>query len=197
MRIAVIGATGRLGGAIARVAAERGHEVTSLGSAQVDGTDPGSIGRAVAGHGAVVASVKGPDRLVPRCARALVAAGVARLLFVGGAGSLRLPSGERYVDAADFPPHLRQASLDQVEALEILRGAPAGVEWTYLSPPPVPLVDGGPTGRYSAEARDCPIPGTTGSGQFRVGDLAAAAVDALEQRAFVRQRFTVGYRGGE
>lgn len=40
MRIAVIGATGHLGGAVADEAGSRGHRVTRLGSADVDVTDP-------------------------------------------------------------------------------------------------------------------------------------------------------------
>jgi putative NADH-flavin reductase len=192
VKIAVIGATGRLGGAIARDAVDRGHDVTPLGSAEVDVTDPASIRRAVAGHDAVVASVKGPDRLAPRAARALLDAGAPRLVFVGGAGSLRTPTGERYVDTPGAPAGLRQSSLDQAEALEVFRAARTEVAWSYLSPPPVPLVDGPATGSYRAEARDTPLVAGRNDGEFRVADLAAAVVDALEQRSFVGQRFTLG-----
>lgn len=193
MKIAVIGATGRLGGAIAREATDRGHDVTPLGSADVDVTDPASIREAVIGHDAVVASVKGPDRLPQRAAEALLAAQVSRLVFVGGAGSLRTSSGERFVDLPGMPPPVRQRSLDHVEALEIFRDAETTVAWSYLSPPPIPLVDGDKTGRYRAEASDTALVAGRDDGELRVCDLAAAVVDAVEQRSFVGQRFTLGH----
>ena len=71
MKIAVIGATGHLGGAVAREATARGHHVTCLNSSNVDAADPASVKQAVTGHDAVVVGVDGGDRLVPRSAEAL------------------------------------------------------------------------------------------------------------------------------
>jgi putative NADH-flavin reductase len=198
MKIAVIGATGRLGGAVAAEASARGHQVTALGSRQVDVADPESVGAVVAGHDAVVVSVKGPDRLVPRAAGALLAAlpaaGVTRLLFVGGGGSLRFAPGQRFVDAPQFPAQYRQTALDQAEALGVLRAATdTPVDWSYLSPPPVHLVPGARTGRYRVAAGDSPVADERGESRVSDGDFASAAVDALEQGSFRRQRFTVGY----
>src|SRR5579884_3272530 len=107
MRIAVIGATGRLGSAIAREALARGHSVTAISpnasnfdhvpglekAARVvaDLTDQASIRRAIAGHDAVVAAVRdknlGPERHFLRDAAqtllaALSEANVNRLLFL-------------------------------------------------------------------------------------------------------------------
>lgn len=42
MKIAVVGATGRLGGAVAREATARGHQVTALSSSNMDAADPAS-----------------------------------------------------------------------------------------------------------------------------------------------------------
>ncbi|MFC7548859.1 NAD(P)-dependent oxidoreductase [Plantactinospora sp. GCM10030261] len=193
MRIAVIGATGNLGGAVAREASTRGHQVTALSSTDLDVRDPLQIHRSTAGHDAVVVSVKGGDGLVSRAAAALVEAHVARLLFIGGGGSLLDPSGRRYVDAPHFPAQYKQTTLDQAAALRILVEGGNGIAWSYLSPPPVHLVPGDRTGRYRAEARDTPITDERGESRITVADFAAAAVDALEQHTFVRQRFTVAY----
>lgn len=99
MKIAIIGANGNLGGAVAREAVARGHQVTALGRDTADVTDPGSIKEAVSGHDAVVAAVKSPDRLVPRGVQALLealpAAGVDRLVFLGGGGCLEYASPPR------------------------------------------------------------------------------------------------------
>ncbi len=197
MRIAVVGATGNLGGAVAREAATRGHRVTALDSTGVDAADAASLKAAVAGHDAVVVAVKGGDRLVPRAARALLEAlplaGVSRLVFLGGGGSLEYAPGKRFVDSPDFPPQYLETARDQSEALEIFRGARTPVEWTYVSPPPVHLVPGERTGHYRAEARDTPLADASGESRISVGDYASAVLDALEGATFVRERFTVGY----
>lgn len=161
----------------------------------MDVADPGSIERAVAGHDAVVAAVKGPDRLVPRAADALLQAlpraGVHRLLFVGGGGSLEHAPGQRIVDDPDFPPQHRGTARDQADALDILRGSDGPVVWSYASPPPMYLVPGRRTGRYRAEARDTPLVDESGESRVSVGDYAAAVVDAVEDGSFERERFTV------
>ncbi|GAB3830962.1 alpha/beta fold hydrolase [Dactylosporangium cerinum] len=197
LRIAVIGATGNLGGAVSREALDRAHRVTALGSADVDVTDAASVQDAVAGHDAVIVAVKGPDHLVPRAVAAVLAAlpaaGVGRLVFLGGGGSLLAPSGERFVDSPHFPQVYRETALDQAAALDLLRAAQTPVDWSYVSPPPVHLVPGDKTGSYRAQAGDTPLTDAAGESRVTVGDYAAAVVDAVEQGSFVRQRFTVGY----
>ncbi len=193
MRIAVIGATGNLGGTVTQEAAARGHRVTALSSTDLDVRDPAQVRAAVAGHDAVVVSVKGSDHLVAKAASALVEAEIGRLVFVGGGGSLLGPDGRRFVDAPQFPAQYRDTALDQADALEILRRDGDRIDWSYVSPPPVHLVPGERTGSYRAEARDTPITDEHGTSRITTGDFASAIVDVLEQRAFVRQRLTVGY----
>lgn len=197
MKIAVIGATGRLGSVVAREATARGHQVTPLNRSSVDAADPASVAKAVAGHDAVVAGIRGGGRLVPRSAQALLEAlplaGVTRLVFLGGGGSLEYAPGQRFVDSPDFPPEYLETALDQAEALAILRAARTPVEWSYASPPPVHLVPGEKTGRYRVEARDTPLVDGHGESRVCVGDYAAAVVDTVENGSFIRARFTVGY----
>jgi hypothetical protein len=78
MKLAIIGATGNLGGVVARGAAARGQRITALSNATVDVTDPASIRGAVAGHNAVVVAVKGPHRPGSPRRRALLEALPAR-----------------------------------------------------------------------------------------------------------------------
>ena len=197
MKLAVIGATGQLGGAVAREAARRGHEITALNRATVDVTDPVSVKQAVAGRDAVVAAIKGPDRVVPRGVHALLEAlalaDVTRLVFVGGGGTLEYAPGQRFVDAPDFPAQYLETASDQAEALDIFRAAGTGIEWSYVSPPPVDLVPGDRTGTYRAAATDSPLADAAGQSRISVGDFASAVVDAVEHGSFVRQRFTVAY----
>ena len=197
VKIAVIGATGNLGGAVAREATARGHQVTALGSSNMDAADPASVKEAVTGHDAVVVAIAGGDRLVPRSAGALLEAlplaGVSRLVFLGGGGSLEYAPGQRFVDSPDFPPQYLQTARDQAEALAILRAAQTPVAWSYVSPPPLYLVPGDKTGHYRAEARDTPIADEKGESRISVGDYAAAVIDTLENESFIHARFTVAY----
>jgi putative NADH-flavin reductase len=214
MKIAVIGATGWLGGAIAREALGRGHEVTAIArdpdklaaldgmaTAVADATDPGSVAEAIAGNDVAVLSVtdrSGPDRsTIPHAARALLdalgRAGVPRMAMVGGGGSLLNDDGVRFLDAPGFPEEYRAEATAGAEALAILRDAPESVDWTYLSPPPADLTPGDKRGGYAVRGDDRPVTDADGHPGIASGDLAAAMVDELERPQFSRRRFTVGY----
>ena len=214
MRIAVIGASGWLGGAIAREALGRGHEVTAIGRdagklarvtgasvAVADVTDPDSLIRAIADHDVVVSAVTDrstADRsLIPAAVRTLLqvvpAAGVARLAIVGGGGSLEVEPGIRAMDRVDFPAAYLAEAQAQADALQILWTSGAGVDWTYLSPPPHHLAPGEKTGRYRVRAGDSPVVDDHGESRITSGDFASAMLDELEQHRFSRQRFTAAY----
>jgi uncharacterized protein len=214
MRIAVIGASGWLGGTIAREALARGHEVTAIGRDEaklraIDGAetavanvdDDESLRRAVEGHDVVVSSVTDrstADRsIIPRTVQTLLAvlpnAGVGRLAVVGGGGSLESEPGVRGIDRPDFPAAYRAEAEAQAEALDILRNADTTVDWTYLSPPPHDLVPGEKTGTYRVAAGDAPIVDEQGASRITAGDFASALVDELENDRFARRRFTAAY----
>ncbi|WP_027343159.1 NAD(P)-dependent oxidoreductase [Hamadaea tsunoensis] len=197
MRIAVIGAAGNLGNVVAHEARTRGHEVTALGRADVDVTDAASVKESVAGHDAVVVAIKGPEQTVSRGAQALLealpAAGVDRLVFLGGGGSLLTPSGQRFVDSPAFPPQYLETAMDQAAALDILRTSQTDLVWSYVSPPPVHLIPGDKTGTYRTEAGDTPLIDAGGESRISTGDYASAVLDVMEQDLFPQQRFTVAY----
>jgi putative NADH-flavin reductase/pimeloyl-ACP methyl ester carboxylesterase len=214
MKIAVIGASGHLGRAVANEALARGHEVTaiaretnrllSLDGAYATGADVldvDALTKVLAEHDAVVAAVKGrkgeEHDVVPGAARTLLTAlprvGVRRLVFVGGGGSLLSPSGQRLVDSPDFPQQYKREALAQARALDILRHADGVVDWSYASPPPVQLVDGEPTGRYRVRAGDLPIVDADGESRISVPDYAGAIIDTVETNRFVGERFTAAY----
>jgi uncharacterized protein len=214
MRIAVIGASGWLGGAIAREAMERGHQVTAIGRhrdrlEQLDGaeartadtTDLASLVGAIRDHDVVVSAVTDrstADRsIIPATAEALLeaapAAGVPRVAFVGGGGSLEVESGVRAIDRPDFPEQYRAEAEAQAQALDILRSRGDGLGWTYLSPPPHHLLPGEKKGGYGVQAGDSPVVDEQGESRITAGDFAAAMVDELEQHRFSRRRFTAAY----
>jgi putative NADH-flavin reductase len=213
VNIAVIGASGRLGGTIAREALARGHEVVAIGRnraalAEIEGAravpanldDPDSVVRAVAGSDVIVSAVTDrttADRSrIPATAALLLElarrAGVPRLAFVGGGGSLYIAPGLRAVDAPAFPEQHRAEALAQDEALRILQGAGDDVEWTYISPPPHYLLPGEKTGHYRVQAGDDAVVNADGESAITDGDFAAVLVDELEQNRYSRRRFTAG-----
>lgn len=214
MRIAVIGASGWLGGAIAREALARGHEVTAIGRHRdklgdvrgatvvvADASHADELAPVIAGHDVVVSSVTdrtGPDRsIIPTVAAALIEAvpqaGVARLAVMGGGGSLLAPDGRRILDQDGFPDAYKTEARAQSEALELLRAAPESLDWTYLSPPPHSLVAGDKSGGYKVRGDDLPVVDDRGESTITSGDLASAMVDELERPRFSRRRFTASY----
>jgi putative NADH-flavin reductase len=214
MRIAIIGASGWVGGAILREALARGHAVTAVGRdpvrlmdlppsarATADIYDVPSVREAVAGHEAVVASVvdrqAGDTAVIPAAAKTLLRAlpevGIKRLVFVGGGGSLEPVPGSRIVDLPDFPAEYKPEALAQAEALEILRSSVGKVHWTYVSPPPVDFVSGDKIGSYRVQEGDAVLTDEEGRSRISSGDFASGIVDELEIPRFMGKRITLAY----
>src|SRR3954467_14254815 len=140
--IVIFGGTGYAGGAIAREAAARGHQVTSysrhLAASPLEGvtyrtgslTDPVVLTEATQGVDEIVAATHGADvdgkklvELVPSLIGAATGTG-ARLSFVGGAGTSLLPDGTRLVDGPDFHEDWKPEALSHAEVLDAMRAAP-------------------------------------------------------------------------
>jgi uncharacterized protein len=200
MRIAIYGASGMVGSRVAAEAVRRGHEVTGVtrsggvlpaGVRAVRG-DAGDVAtaKAVAGAADAVVSAIGPSRTGADHQLYLDAlqvladhAGTARLLVVGGAGSL-LVDGVRLVDTPGFPEAYKPEALTAARALELVRGLDVG--WTFLSPAPV-IEPGERTGSYRS-GLDSPV-----GESISAEDFAVALIDELERPAHRRQRFTVAH----
>ena len=200
MRITVYGATGMIGSQIVGEALARGHEVTGVtrsggglppGARAVQG-DAGDAGLAkrIAGQSDVVVSAIGPSRtggdrreFLAQLRNLAESLGDARLLVVGGAGSL-LVGGKRLIDDPAFPEiYLAEARIG-AESLEYLRGLGAGTDWTYISPAPV-IAPGERTGAYKLAA-DSPA-----GESISAEDYAVALLDEIENPRHRHQRFTV------
>ncbi len=215
MKIALIGATGFVGSAVLKELLARGHEVRALlrdpaklasrpglEAVKADVTDAAAVAEAVRSVDAVISAYNpgwGHADLHDEFLRGssainagVKAAGVKRLLVVGGAGSLYIAPGVQLVDTPAFPAEWKAGALAAREALNRLQGEEgAGLDWTFLSPA-MHLEPGERTGVYRL-GRDEPVFDAEGHSRVTVADLAAALVAEAEQPQFVRQRFTLGY----
>jgi putative NADH-flavin reductase len=203
MKVALIGASGRVGSRLLAELLRRGHRVTGIArdptrivpapgltAKAADANDAAQLVPLLAGHDAVISAT----RFVSADANALIAAvgqaGVKRLLVVGGAGSLEVAPGESLLDTPDFPA----AYKAEAEAGRIFLGAlkkHSELDWTFLSPS-AEFAPGARTGKFRLGG-DRLLVDADGKSRISMEDFAIAMVDELEAPRHMRQRFTVGY----
>ncbi|MGL6027344.1 MAG: NAD(P)-dependent oxidoreductase, partial [Vibrio sp.] len=144
MKIAILGASGWIGSHLMAEAKRRGHQVVAIvrDPAKVTRSDvtvyqwdsqdaASSLTSALQGVDAVLASIggraAGNHAIVAQTAQRLLnelpAAGVDRLLWVGGAGSLEVAAGVPLVTVPDFPAPYKDEALAQGEALQVFRAS--------------------------------------------------------------------------
>lgn len=215
MNLAVIGATGYVGDAVVRELAARGHNITAfarnpakvLAAANVravaaDVTAADFAGQ-LAGFDAVVSAFN-PGWTNPHIGRdfragyaailaAAKAAQVPYLLAVGGAGSLYVAPGVQLIDTPAFPQEIYDGANAARELLRDLQ-ARDDLNWSLISPPARLGAEAGfseeRTGKYRLGQDDLLLDGDAPAG-ISVADLAVAIADDVEQKAHLRQRFTV------
>jgi hypothetical protein len=213
MKIALIGATGFVGSAILKEAVDRGHEVAAivrnpekltphakLHPKKGDVYNEDEVVRLVTGHDAVISAFNpgwsNPDiyNQQVKGARSIIngvkKAGVKRLLFVGGAGSLEVKPGIQSVDLPEFPAEYKQGALATREALNMLRKE-VSLEWSFLSPS-ADLSPGKRTGKFRL-GTDQLLTSAQGESRISVEDYAMAMIDEVERPKHIRRGFTVGY----
>jgi putative NADH-flavin reductase len=203
-QIAIIGATGRAGSQLLEEALRRGHRVTAIArhaSAKLSGR-PGvrAVDLDVLDGDALASTLKGHDAVFSAAHFATVppaaiigpvkAAGVPRLLVVGGAGSLLAAPGLKVIDTPGFPDAYRQEAAAGGVFLDTLRAEPA-LDWTFLSPS-AEFVEGERTGKFRLGGDELLV-SAEGRSWISFADFAIALLDELEQPKHSRRRFTIGY----
>lgn len=146
----------------------------------------------------ILASAFGPipDAIstVPEVARALVAgaraAGIKRVIVVGGAGSLEVSPGVQLVDTPNFPDVYKPSALAHREALAVLREA-EDLDWTFFAPA-AEIGPGEKTGKFRVGARNL-ISKASGRSQISYGDYADAFVSEIETGRYVKEIATAAY----
>ena len=213
MKIALIGATGYVGAALLEEALNRGHQVTALvrhpeklaqhanlAAQQANVHDVAALADQLRGHDAVLSAFNpGWEQADIReqfiagsraITSATKAAGVKRLLVVGGAGSLYVAPGQQLIDTPNFPAEYKEGAEGARQALNLLRDEEE-LQWTFLSP--AALLQPGPrTGQFRIGGEQLLMDGDAPA-HISVADLAVALLDEAEQPQHIRQRFTVAY----
>jgi len=210
MNIALIGATGFIGSALRKEALSRGHRLTAfardpsklepatnLEIRRADVLDTATLTTQLRGHDVVISAFSGHAdadvygyylKDIRSLLDAVRAAGVARLLLVGGAGSLEVEPGVQLLDTPQFPAEWKATAEGAREALKLVRQT-SDLDWTMLSPPPH-IHPGERTGRYRT-GLDTVIPGDSGPADISVEDYAVAMIDEAESAKHSRRRFAV------
>jgi putative NADH-flavin reductase len=213
MKIALIGASGFVGGVILEEALNRGHAVTALSrhpeklplkprlkAVACDIMHDSDLAKAVAGHDIVISAynpgwenpeildltIKGTRIIIDAAKKAAV----KRLLVVGGAGSLEVKPGVQLVDTPEFPAKFKDGALGAREALNILKKETA-LNWTFVSPS-VNLQPGARTAKFRI-GTDSVLKDENGESNISTQDLAVAILNECEKPRFIRKRFTAGY----
>ena len=202
-KIAIIGATGRAGSQLLEEALRRGHSVTAIArhasrlgeragvvTRDVDINDAQALQDAVAGHDVVLSAAHFSTLPASAIIEPVKKAGVKRLLFVGGAGSLLLPDGSQVIQSPDFPEAYKPEATAGGIYLDTLR-AEKDLDWTFLSPS-AEFVEGERTGTFRL-GQDHLLVSAEGKSWITFADFAIAMLDEVEQPKHTRQRFTVGY----
>jgi len=217
MKIAIIGATGFVGSALVKEALRRGHEVTAISrkamTADADHTRLQIVAADVADRETMTTALTGSDIVISaynagwnnpdlyadfikgseEIQAAVTAAGVRRLLVIGGAGSLYIAPGKQLVDTHDFPEAYKAGATAARDYYNKLK-EDAQLDWTYFSPAIEmhPGINTGRTGKYRT-GLDNPVFDADSRSRLSVEDLAVAVIDEAEQASFIRKRFTAAY----
>lgn len=216
MKLVVFGATGNIGQQVVKEAVSRGHEVVGVVRdpevqkspdpkahlVKGDATNAASVAKVVKGADAIVSAISPrvssrglPAPSLVDGARAVIAgatkAGVKRVIFVGGAGSLEVAPGKRLMDQPGFPAPYRAEAEAGAEMLDVVRKEATALDWSYISPA-AEISSGHRTGRYRTTG-DQFIPDHKGQSRISFEDYAVAVVDELEHRNHVGRRFGVAY----
>ncbi len=206
MKIAVVSANGKEGKLIVREAMERGLDVTAVvrGENRSDATQV--IKKDL--FDLTASDLKGFDVVIdafgawspetlPLHGTSLkhlcdiVSGQDARLLIVGGAGSLYVNPEHtlQLMDAPDFPDMFKPLASAMGKALEELRTRD-DVKWTYISPAADFRADGARTGKYILGGEELPL-NSKGESTISYADYAVAMVDEAVNGDHVRQRISV------
>jgi len=215
MKIVIVGATGFIGSKLLAEAVSRGHVVTAITRSPdklpkddriipvpADVNDVHALTRYFHGQDAVIHAYApgrglGAEESMEKqragtlsIIAAVKAAGIKRLLAVGGAGSLEVRPGVAHFETPEFPAAYQGGARATAQIKDLLRSE-KDLEWTFLCPS-TNIFPGERTGKFRLGGDQLLI-GADGQSRISVEDYAVAMIDELENPKHTGHRFTVGY----
>jgi putative NADH-flavin reductase len=204
MHVAVLGASGKGGSEIVKELVARGHTVAGISRhpeniPQLDGvtakagdaSKPEDLAPLIEGVDAVISALHF-DVTADILLGAVKAAGVNRLLVMGGAASLKGADGVRLYDSPGFPEEIKPYVIGGIHFLDALRQE-MDIDWTFFSPA-MQIFEGERKGPGSFRlGGDELVTDAEGNSRISYADYAIAMVDELEQHRRSRARFTAAY----
>ncbi|PSL40478.1 putative NADH-flavin reductase [Planomicrobium soli] len=204
MKIALFGATGRVGENILRYALDDGHQVkalvrskppfehSNLESIVGDIRKAEDVEKTLEGTEAIFSAI-GTDRTttlsqaMPLIINAMKAKKIRRIITIGTAGILnsRMSPGELRFQGGDSNRKLTFAAEEHAAAFRLLEKT--NLDWTIVCPTYLP--DGKAYGNYRIEKDFLP----EGGKQITVGDTAEFAYKQLENPEFIGSRVGIAY----
>ncbi|MBF9032853.1 NAD(P)H-binding protein [Rhodobacterales bacterium HKCCE2091] len=204
MNILLIGATGVIGSRILSEAVARGHEVIAAsrkGDApegtplSLEASDAAAVAEAADGAEVIVAAASPRSSGDAEAEMAEIGAGIlggaeasgARLIVVGGAGTLNLPDGRPVLSV--LPPEI----LPEATGMRDFRGklADSAADWTFFAPA-AQIAPGERTGSFRLGSTTL-VSDAEGESRISAEDYAVALLDEIEAPAHRRAVFTVAY----
>jgi len=202
MKVAVLGAGGKAGSELVKELVSRGHSVRAIGRTEAslptgtnievrtgDVSSADSLAELVRGCDAVISAVHF-DIPAATFQEGLKKAEVDRVIFTGGAASLKNPDGQQVYDSPHFPDFLKPIVKPAIDFLDDLRGE-KDLNWTFFSPA-MNFVVGERRGAFRL-GKDEMVYDAEGKSEISYADAAIAMVDELEQENNPRGRFTAAY----
>jgi putative NADH-flavin reductase len=202
-KVALIGASGKIGSKIAAELLSRGHTVTGIARnaeripaqkgltpAQGDFTEPSLLAWNLQGHDAIISAASFIPGQAEKLIESVRQSSVKRFLMVGGAASLKTEDGRKVIDTIQLPDAWKAPVMEGIRTLELLRGV-NDFDWTFFSPA-VQIGPGERTGKFRL-GKEQVVKDAEGNSKISYDDYAIAMVDELERGENRKARFTIGY----
>lgn len=214
MKVLIIGATGNIGQRILNEALKRGYLVTAasrhpqdiglcgpcLKIIEADLLDEAGLSTLINDYDVIISAISGSGASTPEQFKkandnliaALESHADKRLIVVGGAGNTEVAPGLRVVDSPVMDSLPEEWKPDIYAHKYVLDNyKKSGLNWTYFSPAR-DIEPGQRTGKYRLGAGNMIID-DKGNSRISMEDYAAALVDEIEDKRFVKQQMSIGY----
>jgi uncharacterized protein len=199
----IVGASGRVGSHLTRLALDKGFAVhalmrdpsalkishPNLSVMKGDITQSGTAEAFLNGSGIVISAVGDRNlneeitvisETMKRLAPVMAANGIKRVLGISGAGILQHDKNSLLRDQIGFPPFLLNVSKDHMRVFEHL--SVTQLDWTLVCPPQI--IDAPPSGEYQTMKNYFPA----GTNRICAGDIADFILNEIQLNQFIRCR---------